>query len=49
MEVIEWNENTLPEDIMDGEDLEEYYRAARQYIHKDNSSTEREQMQQLSL
>lgn len=47
MEVIEWNENTLPEDIMDGEDLEEYYRAARQYIHKDNSSTEKEQMQQL--
>ena len=47
IEVIEWNENTLPEDIMDGKDLEEYYRSARQYIHKDNSSTEKEQMQQL--
>ena len=35
IEVIEWTENTRPEDIMDGKDLEAYYATARNYMHRD--------------
>ena len=47
MEVIEWTENTRPEDIMDGKDLEAYYTTARNYMHKDTSSSEEEQTKHL--
>ena len=47
MEVIEWTENTRPEDIMDGKDLEAYYSTARNFMHKDTSSSKEEQTKHL--
>lgn len=47
IEVIEWTENTRPEDIMDGKDLEAYYATARNYMHRDTSSSEEEQTKHL--
>lgn len=45
--MIEWTDKTRPEDIMDGKDLEAYYATARNYMHKDTSSSEEEQTNHL--
>lgn len=45
-DVIFWDENTKPEDIMDGKDLEDYYLAERSFRRQDNSSTDVEQKKQ---
>ena len=45
-DVIFWDENTKPEDIMDGKDLEDYYLAERSFRKHDNSSTDAEQKKQ---
>lgn len=37
-DVVFWNENTRPEDIMEGKDLEDFYRSQRHFAVKDDSS-----------
>ena len=46
-DVVFWNENTRPEDIMDGKDLEDYYSTQRSLLRNDTSSTDEEQKKQL--
>ena len=47
-EVIFWDENTRPEDIMQGKDLEDYYAVERMYAIKDSSSTDDQQLKQFN-
>lgn len=42
-EVIFMDEHTRPEDIMEGKDLEDYYRSQRTLYSHDSSSTDKEQ------
>lgn len=37
-DVIFWDENTRPEDIMEGKDLEDFYRSQRHFFMHDDSS-----------
>lgn len=39
-EVIFWDDNTKPEDVFQGNDLEDYYRTQRQWSVSDTSSTD---------
>ena len=47
-EVIFWDENTRPEDIMQGKDLEDYYAVERMYAIKDSSSTDSQQLKRFN-
>ena len=42
-EVVFWDENTKPEDVFQGSDLEDYYRTQRQWSISDTSSTNAKQ------
>ena len=45
-EVIFWDEHTRPEDIFEGQDLEDFYTARRMHLMKDSSSTDASQLKQ---
>lgn len=46
-EVIFWDESIKPEDVMEGEDLQAYYRSERNLYAKDTSSTDKEQQKKI--
>ena len=45
-EVVFWDEHTRPEDLFEGQDLEDFYTARRMHIMKDSSSTDTSQLKQ---
>lgn len=46
-EVIFWDENIRPEDVMEGEDLQAFYKSERDLYFKDTSSSDEEQQKKV--